>query len=187
MGKAAIFGVDRHAPPPPAWLSHQDHLAGEGMKPCATDTSQTPLLQQGELAPFFPELFHAKAWQKARCQAGNWELLVKVAQCRRHAESLNLVLRLELGVSHSSLTSQSPPAPPLKSPGTSSLSPIQPHHTQSPHTWSWTTSFRNSKCQQRSRKTYAVCSGPAQAHMIASTFPPSLPVSQHPPGVGRPW
>ena len=116
----------------------------------------------------------------------NWELLVKVAQCGGHAKSLHLALSMELATSYSSLTPQSPPAPPSKSTTTSFSSFIQPHHTRS-HTWSWITSYCNSKCQQKSRKAHAVCSGPAQAHMIASTFPPSLPVSQHLPGANTPW
>lgn len=64
LGKAAIFGADSSC------LTRIIFWRGKNKALCCLHFAQTALLQQGEPAPFFPGLFHPKAQQKARCQAG---------------------------------------------------------------------------------------------------------------------
>lgn len=145
-------------------LSHQNHLL-EGkeqspvLPPLCTDHTPTT----GGTSSILPWALPSQSPAESQMPSRNWELLVKV---ELKGKSVNLGLSLEAGAPHSTLTSWSPPAPPLKCPSTSFSILTQPH-------------LDHSQCQQ-SRKAHAVCSALVQAHITAGTFPSSFPVPHEP-------
>lgn len=85
------------------------------LPPLCTDHTPTT----GGTSSILPWALASQSSAESQMPGRNWKLLVKEAQCGRHGKSLNLDLSLEPATPHSILTSQSPPAPPLKCPSLS--------------------------------------------------------------------
>lgn len=95
----------------------------------------------------------------------SWDPLLMVAQRGGHAESVNLSLGAELAAVEWGQTSQSPPAPPPKSTGTSfcSLPPSQS---------AWSKPYCKIQCQQKSPRcvprTTQCSSAHQELHVVAA-------------------